>query len=63
MAGRRVASVAQAQQLARGRASLAWNARSVTDTHVPSGVYLLRVIARTEEGEQASAVTTLQVTR
>jgi hypothetical protein len=63
VAGRLVASVAESQQLARGRASVTWNARSTTGTHVPSGVYLLRVTARTEEGEQASVVTMLQVRR
>lgn len=63
VAGRRVADIAQAQQLARGRASLVWDSRSIANTHVPSGVYLLRVTARTEEGEQASAVRMLQVRR
>ncbi len=63
VAGRRVADIAQAQQFARGRASLVWDSRSIANTHVPSGVYLLRVTARTEEGEQASAVTMLQVRR
>jgi hypothetical protein len=63
VAGRRVADVAQGQQLARGRASLTWNGRSLTDTHVPPGTYLLRVTARTEDGEQASAVALLSVRR
>jgi len=63
VAGRRVADVALGEQLARGRASLTWNARSLTDTRVPSGIYLLRLTARTEEGEQASAVTLLEVGR
>ena len=63
VAGRRIADIAQAQQLSRGRASLVWDSRSIANTHVPSGVYLLRVTARTEEGEQASAVTLLQVWR
>jgi hypothetical protein len=63
IAGRLVAKVAQAQQLARGRASLTWNARSVHGTVAPSGTYVLRVTARTEDGEQASAVTTLHMRR
>ncbi len=63
VAGRRVADIAQAQQLARGRASLTWNARSVHGTVAPTGTYILRVTAKTEEGEQASAVTMLQVSR
>ncbi len=63
VAGRTVAEVAHGQQLARGLASLSWNGRSATGTHVPRGSYLLRLTARTEHGEQASAVTVLQVTR
>jgi len=63
VAGRLVADLARAQQLPRGRASLAWHGRTLTDTNVPSGTYLLRLTARTEDGEQASAVTLLQVSR
>ncbi len=63
IAGRRVADIGHAQQLPRGPASLTWNARSLTDTAVPTGTYLLRLTARTEAGEQASAVTLLQVSR
>ncbi len=63
VAGRRIADIAQAQQLARGRASLTWNTRSVHGTVAPTGTYILRVTAKTEEGEQASAVTMLQVWR
>ncbi len=63
VAGRRAADIAQAQQLPEGRASLTWNARSIRGTTVPSGTYLLRLTARTEDGEQASAVTMLQVAR
>ncbi len=63
IAGRVVANIAQDQQLTRGRASLTWNGRSLTATRVPSGAYLLRVTARTEDGDQASAVTMLQMRR
>ncbi len=63
VAGRLVGDIANGSALARGRASLPWNGRGVTDTHVPSGTYLLRVTARTEDGEQASAVTLMQVRR
>jgi len=63
IAGRRVADIGHAQQLPRGSGSLIWNARSLTHTHVPAGVYLLRLTARTAAGEQASAVTVLQVQR
>lgn len=48
---------------ARGRSFPTWNARSVSGTHLPSSLYLLRVTARTEGGEQASALTMLQVGR
>jgi len=63
VAGRLVAQVTQSSQVAQGRASLTWSARSLTDTYVPSGTYLLRVTARTQDGEQASAVTILQARR
>ncbi len=63
VAGRRVAEIANGATLGRGRASLTWNARSLTDTAVPTGTYLLRLTARTEDGEQASAVTILQARR
>ncbi len=63
VAGRRVADIANGATLGRGRASLTWNARSLTDTTVPTGTYLLRLTARTEDGEQASAVTILQARR
>ncbi len=63
VAGRRVADIANGNALPRGRASLTWSSRSITGTHVPSGTYLLRITARTEDGEQASAVTMLQVRR
>ncbi len=63
VAGRLVATIAQAQQLARGRGSLNWNGRSAIGTAVPGGTYLLRVTARTAEGQQASAVTRLRINR
>ncbi len=63
VAGRRVSDIAQSEQLAPGRASVTWNGCSARGTNVPSGIYLLRVTVRTEEGEQASAVTLLQVRR
>ncbi len=63
VAGRRVADIANGATLGRGRASLTWNTRSLTDTAVPTGAYLLRLTARTRAGEQASAVTVLQVQR
>ncbi len=63
VAGRPVAGIAEGSQLDRGPASLTWNARGLTGTHVPSGTYLLRITARTEAGEQASAVTSVHVAR
>ncbi len=63
VAGRRVADIAESRQLVGGRASLSWNGRSTTGTAVPSGSYLIRLTARTQEGEQASAVAVLQVRR
>jgi hypothetical protein len=63
VAGRAVADIANGRQTPSGRSSLTWNARRLTGTHVPPGTYLLRLTARTESGEQGSAVTTLHVAR
>jgi len=63
VAGRRVSDIARSEQLARGRAALTWNARSLTGTAVPSGTYVLWVTARTEDGEEASAVALVPVRR
>ncbi len=63
VAGRLVADIAPGSQLARGRASLSWNARSIRGTSIPSGTYVLRVAARTQDGQEASAVTMLRLNR
>ncbi len=63
VAGRLVAEIARGHQLASGRAALTWDGRGTAATHVPSGTYLLRVTARAEDGEQASAVALLQAER
>ncbi len=63
VAGRLAAEMGQGRLLGAGRASLAWDGRSTVGTAVPGGTYLLRVTARTENGEQASAVTSLQIGR
>jgi len=63
VAGRLVAEIARGHQLASGRAAFTWDGRGTAATHVPGGTYLLRVTARAEDGEQASAVALLQAER
>lgn len=62
-AGRRLGAVAVDGMLPKGRSAVVWNGRSARGTPVPAGVYVVRVNASAEDGEQASGVTALALTR
>jgi len=47
----------------KGANTVAWNLRSQSGTRVPSGRYLVRIEAEAENGQVASSVTGLQVSR
>jgi flagellar hook assembly protein FlgD len=50
-------------QATRGLNTLAWDGRDEQGRPVPNGVYLVRVVAVTEEGEMAQAVRTVRIVR
>jgi M6 family metalloprotease-like protein len=62
LAGRVVGQLPR-QQLTAGVSNLLWNGSSVNGTSVPSGIYLMKVTARGEEGLQAQALSSLSVRR
>ncbi|MFO7946324.1 MAG: FlgD immunoglobulin-like domain containing protein [Armatimonadota bacterium] len=59
--GRTVASICRQHELAAGANTLYWNGRSTSGTRLPHGRYLVRVTARSANGQQTGAVTSLQV--
>ena len=61
LAGRLVAAIdAQATQPA-GRNVATWGGRTQAGTTVPAGRYLIRVIARSADGQEASAMATVTI--
>jgi hypothetical protein len=63
MAGRPVRTLCQGRDCAAGANTLLWNATSDAGLRVPSGAYLVEVVARTPDGSQARAVTTVRLSR
>jgi len=63
IAGRRVRTIVADRECEAGINSLAWNCRSDRGVMVPSGAYLVRVTARTEDGEQAGRLCTVMLRR
>ncbi len=63
IAGRRVRTIVTDRDCEAGITSLAWNCRSDRGVLVPSGAYLVRVTARTEDGAQASRIAPLMLRR
>jgi len=61
VAGRVVAELEGSEHRTAGVQSVAWDGRDGQGRPVPNGVYLLRVVATTEEGESVSAVRTVRV--
>jgi hypothetical protein len=62
IAGRTVGSV-QGRTTGAGAQTLTWNGRSTGGTKVPAGRYLLRLTARTADGQMAQSVWAFQVGR
>lgn len=60
IAGRVVAELPE-RDLPSGVSSLLWNGKSNSGSKVPSGTYLIRVVAIGNEGEQTTAIAPLQV--
>jgi hypothetical protein len=63
LAGRRIAVAEEQTSRAAGVNTLAWDGRDEQGRPVPNGIYLLRVVARTEEGESVPAVRTVRIER
>jgi len=63
IAGRRVRTIVSDRDCEAGVTSLAWNCRSDRGVMVPSGAYLVRVTARSEDGEQSSRLCTMMLRR
>lgn len=62
-AGRLVRAVSADGMLSKGRNVVLWNGRGAQGAQAPSGIYLLRVRASGDDGQQASGITTLALTR
>ena len=60
LAGRTVAVVAD-RDLPQGDTTLLWNRRSAAGTVVPSGQYVVRVIARGADGNQTQAMAAVRL--
>ncbi len=60
---RREVAPLPARDLPSGLSMLRWNGRNTAGARVPSGVYLIRVTARAENGAQAESVAVLNLRR
>ena len=56
IAGRQVATVSTDQMQSAGSAQAIWNMRNSSGSLVPNGTYLMQVTARSDDGQQASAM-------
>ena len=63
VAGRTVASICRARDCESGVTSLTFSGIGATGTRLPAGRYLARITARTDTGQQASTVCSVQLGR
>ncbi len=63
IAGRTISRLGSRPATAGAVQTLTWNGRNIQGSRVPPGRYMVRLTARTEDGQAASAVRTFQVTR
>jgi flagellar basal-body rod modification protein FlgD len=61
VAGRPVRVLAQDRPLQAGLQTLLWDRRADSGLAAPAGIYLIRVVARSPEGGQSSALASLSV--
>ena len=61
--GRLVGRVCSDRVAPAGANTVLWNARSATGTMVPAGRYLIRVTARSDNGQQAQSIVPLAIGR
>jgi predicted outer membrane repeat protein len=63
IAGRPIRELPVGEECQAGVNTLSWDGYSAAGTPVPNGVYLVRLVARTDDGAQAQAVVTCTVRR
>ena len=63
IAGRTVRHVASNSLQPAGQNRLIWNLRNTADRRVPDGMYLVKLVARSPEGQQVTALRTVNITR
>ena len=63
IAGRRIKVLAADKAMAAGVNTLSWQGRSAIGTAAPSGVYLVRLRAAGEKGEQSQALAQVRILR
>jgi len=63
LAGRPVRLLTADRPMTAGTKRLVWDGRSATGVSVPAGVYLVRVGAAAQSGQQATAVTSMALLR
>ncbi len=63
VAGRLVQRVREAAAAEAGRHTLTWNGRSLSDTPLPNGLYLCVLSARAADGQQATALRRVMLSR
>ena len=56
IAGRHVKTIVADRTVEKGTTSLMWNCQNERGLAVPAGTYLIRVIARAKDGQQAAAL-------
>jgi hypothetical protein len=61
IAGRPVAALVRGTPADAGLQRVMWSGRGHTGTQVPNGTYLVRVLARDDDGQQAQALCTLRL--
>ena len=61
LTGRLVKQLPTSEQVKAGRGNLVWDGRSADGSLLPKGVYLVKLVAMTDEGEQVQAVRTIFV--
>jgi flagellar hook assembly protein FlgD len=59
LAGRPIATIAPRETQAAGRNAVTWSGRTDDGVTAPAGRYLIRIIARSADGQEASALTTV----
>ncbi|MFO7947250.1 MAG: FlgD immunoglobulin-like domain containing protein, partial [Armatimonadota bacterium] len=63
ISGRRVSRVVRDDAQTAGQKSVTWNGSNAAGAKAPNGRYLLRITARSDDGQQASTITPVSIRR